>query len=126
MDLNELTYKIRGVIFEVYNHLGPGLLESIYEAALLCELEMQGLQAKSQVALPVIYKSINLELGFRIDILVEQKVIIEIKSIDALQPIHKKQLLNYLNLSNISVGFLINFNSETLNKDAFIRIVNNF
>lgn len=126
MALNELTYKIRGIIFEVYNHLGPGLLESVYEAALLCELEMQGIQAKSQVSLPVIYKGTDLELGFRADILIENQVIIEVKSIEALLPIHKKQLLNYLKLSNITVGFLVNFNSDTLNKDAFIRIVNNF
>jgi len=126
MELNDLTYKIRGVIFEVYNHLGPGLLESVYEAALLCELEMQGLQAKSQVALPVIYKGIDLELGYRADILIENKVIIEVKSIETLLPIHKKQLLNYLKLSNISVGFLVNFNSDTLNKETLIRLVNNY
>ncbi len=126
MELNDLTYKIRGAIFEVYNHLGPGLLESVYEAALLCELEMQGLQAKSQVALPVIYKGIDLELGYRADILIENKVIIEVKSIETLLPIHKKQLLNYLKLSNISVGFLVNFNSDTLNKETLIRLVNNY
>ncbi len=126
MNLYELTYKIRGVIFEVYNQLGIGLLESVYEAALLYELAKQALHTKLQITLPVIYKGIHLETGFRINILIENSVIIEVKSIKILQGIHKKQLLNYLKLPNIIVGFLVNSNSETLNKESLIRIVNNY
>ncbi len=126
MNIDELTYKIRGVIFEVHNELGPGLLETVYEAALLYEFKSLGLSALSQIALPVPYKSVILEIGFRIDILVEDQVIIEVKSIEQLQPIHKKQVLNYLRLTGKRVGFLVNFNTETLDKDALVRLVNNY
>ena len=127
MELNELTYKIRGVFFEVYNQLGPGLLESVYEMALMKEFELLGIKAKSQVALQVTYKGEYLELGFRIDILVESKVIIEIKSVKELEDVHKKQLLTYLKLSEIQVGFLINFNTAFLkDKESIIRIINGY
>lgn len=125
MELNDLTYKIRGAFFEVYNQLGPGLLESVYEKALMKEFEMQGIKAKSQVELPVIYKGEYLELGFRLDIIVEHKVIVEIKSVKELEDVHKKQLLTYLKLSEIQVGFLINFNTAFLkDKESIIRIIN--
>ena len=125
MELNDLTYKIRGALFEVYNQLGPGLLESVYEMALMKEFELQGIKAKSQVALPVEYKGEYLELGFRLDIIVEQKVIIEIKSVKELEDVHKKQLLTYLKLSEIQVGFLINFNTSFLkDKESIVRIIN--
>lgn len=127
MQIDELTYKIRGVIFEVHKHLGSGLLESVYEMALMKEFELQGLRAKAQVALPVFYKGEYLELGFRLDIIVEGKVILEIKSVKELEDIHKKQLTNYLKLSEISVGFLVNFNVAFLqDKISIIRVVNNF
>lgn len=127
MTLDDLTYKIRGAIFEVYKTLGPGLLESVYEAALMYELINLDLIVHQQVALPVIYKKIELELGFRIDILVENSVIIEIKSVSELNDAHKKQLLNYLKLSNMKVGFLVNFNASYLvDKESLIRIVNNY
>jgi GxxExxY protein len=127
MELNELTYKIRGAFFEVYNQLGPGLLESVYEMALMKEFELLGIKAKSQVALQVTYKGEYLELGFRIDILVESKVIIEIKSVKELEDVHKKQLLTYLKLSEIQVGFLINFNTAFLkDKESIIRIINGY
>lgn len=126
MELNDITYKVRGAIFEVYNHLGPGLLESVYEAALMKEFELQGLKALNQVALPVAYKQYDIEVGFRIDILVENKVIIEIKSVKTLEDVHKKQLLTYLKLSEIEVGILVNFNVAFLkDKESIIRIINN-
>ena len=110
MDINELTYSIRGAIFKVHQSLGPGLLESVYEAALLYELLEIDLRAVSQVGLPVDYNGIQLELGFRIDILVEESVIIEIKSIESIHDVHKKQLLTYLRLSGKKIGILVNFN----------------
>ncbi len=125
MELDDLTYKIRGAIFNVHSTLGPGLFESVYEAALIYELVQIGLDVKNQVALPVLYKNIRLELGFRIDVLVEDLVIIEIKSVEILLNVHKKQLLTYLKLSKIKLGFLVNFNVSTLvNKESFIRIIN--
>lgn len=125
MELNELSYKVRGAIYTVYKELGAGLLESVYEAALLYELTSSGLKAESQVPLPVIYKEIKLELGFRLDILVENQIIIEIKSVESLHNVHKKQLLNYLKLANKRLGFLVNFNVDLLvDKESFIRIIN--
>ena len=125
MDSNDLTYKIRGAIFTVFTELGPGLLESVYEAALMYELKEQGLEAKNQVAIPIKYKNIELENGFRIDILVENEIILELKSVEILQNIHKKQLLTYLKLSGLKLGFLINFNCERLiSKENLIRIIN--
>ena len=125
MDLNALTYGIRGAIFTVYNELGPGLLESVYEAALAFELQQKGFEIKTQVPLPVVYKDVNLELGFRIDILVENTVAIEIKSVEKIHDVHKKQLLTYLKLSSLKLGILINFNSSQLiDKESIIRIIN--
>lgn len=125
MDLNELTFKIRGAAFTVHKELGPGLLESVYEAALAYELVQNGLKVRTQVPLPAVYKEIKLDLGFRIDVLVEEKVIIEIKSLDLLHDVHKKQLLTYLKLSEKKIGLLINFNSVRLiEKESIIRIIN--
>ena len=127
MNLDDLTYKVRGCIFEVFKELGPGLLESVYEAALLFELLQKGLIAQSQVPVPVLYKSIQLELGFRLDLLIENNIIVEIKSVEVLHDVHKKQLLTYLKLTQKRVGFLINFNSAHLtDKESLIRIVNNY
>ena len=122
---NDITYKIRGCIFLVYKNLGPGLLESVYEAALLYELKKHNLEVKSQVVLPVLYDGINLEIGFRLDILVEEKVIIEIKSVKDLSKLHFKQLLTYLKLSRKKVGILVNFNCENITENIK-RIVNDF
>ena len=125
MELNDLTYKIRGAIFTVFNELGPGLLESVYEAALTHELLTLGLNTKTQVALPVIYKDVKLDIGFRIDILVESQVIIEIKSVETLHDVHKKQLLTYLKLSDKKLGILVNFNCNKLvDKEIIFRIIN--
>ena len=127
MNLDDLTYQIRGCIFEVFKELGPGLLESVYEAALLFELLGKGLSVQAQVPVPVLYKSVQLELGFRLDILVENQIIVEIKSVDALHDVHKKQLLTYLKLAQKKIGFLVNFNSSHLtDKESLIRIVNNY
>lgn len=125
MELNDLTYRIRGAIFTVFNELGPGLLESVYEAALAYELNVIGLNARTQVPLPVVYKDVRLELGYRIDILVENLIVIEIKSVETLHDVHKKQLLTYLKLSNKKLGILVNFNSAKLiDKESLIRIIN--
>ena len=125
MEINDISYKIRGAIFEVYNTLGPGLLESVYESALSMELIQSGLEIKTQVALPVIYKENKLELGFRLDILVENEIIIEIKSVEILHDVHKKQLLTYLKLSNKKLGILVNFNVSKLeDKISIVRIIN--
>lgn len=125
MELNDLTYKIRGAIFTVFNELGPGLLESVYEAALAYELNEIGLNTKTQVHLPVVYKDVRLELGYRIDILVENSIVIEVKSVETLHAVHKKQLLTYLKLSAKKLGILVNFNSAKLiDKENLIRIIN--
>jgi len=125
MDLNGLIYKIRGAIFKVHQTLGPGLLESVYEAALIYELLQIGLKVSSQVGIPVNYNGVLLELGFRMDILVEDSVILEIKSVETLHDVHKKQLLTYLKLSGKKIGFLINFNVNSLkDKESLIRIIN--
>ncbi len=124
MEENELSYKIRGCIFTVYNKLGPGLLESAYEAALVYELKKENLEVKNQLALPMIYEEIKMEIGYRLDILVENKVIIELKSVENLLDVHHKQLITYLKLSGLKLGLLVNFNSDNISKSIF-RKVNN-
>ena len=124
MTENDISYKIRGAIFKVYNELGPGLLESAYEAALIYELVKEGLSVKSQVGLPLIYQEVKLECGYRIDVLVENKVIIEIKSVENLLDVHHKQVLTYLKLSNLKLGILVNLNASEIDKSIF-RKVNN-
>ena len=103
--------------------LGPGLLESVYETALAYEIRQAGLRVRSQVPLPMLYKAERMEIGFRLDLLVEEKVIVEIKSVDALLDVHHKQLLTYLRLSDLKLGLLINFNVAHV-KEGIIRIVN--
>ena len=120
---NKISYDIRGAIFRVYNNLGPGLLESIYEAALAYELDKMGHKVKKQVGMPVKYDEEIMELGFRLDLLVDDLVIVEIKSVEALAPVHYKQLLTYLKLSGLKLGLLVNFNTDELEKNI-IRIVN--
>ncbi|MBL7929232.1 MAG: GxxExxY protein [Bacteroidia bacterium] len=117
---NEITEKIIGCAIEVHKHLGPGLLESAYEECLYYELINNGLDVKKQLALPLVYKEIKLDAGYRIDLLVENKVIVEIKSVDAIAEIHKAQLMTYMKLSNIRIGLLLNFNVLRL-KDGIIR-----
>jgi GxxExxY protein len=123
MNENDISYLIRGAIFKVYNKLGPGLLESAYEAALTYELSKEGLKIKTQVGLPFQYEEIKLEIGYRLDMLVENQVIVEIKSVDDLADVHYKQVLTYLKLSGLKLGLLVNFNTSTIN-DSIKRIVN--
>ena len=122
---NELTGRIIGAAIEVHRHLGPGLLESDYEECLCYELSILGLQFQRQVHLPMSYKGVLLDYSYRIDILVEDVVILEIKAVDGLLPIHTAQLLTYLKASNKHVGLLINFNVPAL-KDGLKRIVNQY
>lgn len=123
MHENELSYTIRGAAFKVHTALGPGLLESVYETALAYELEKEGLDVKRQVGVPVVYEDEKMDQGFRMDLLVENKVIVEIKSIDTLLDVHHKQLLTYLKLSGKKLGLLINFNTVSL-RNSITRIVN--
>ncbi len=124
MTENEISTKIIGAALEVHRHLGPGLLESAYEACLVYELKQLGLKVCQQQSLPVVYKNVKLDAGYRIDVLVENKVIIEIKSVETLAGIHTAQLLTYLRLKEMKLGLLINFN-EVLLKNGIKRIVNN-
>lgn len=121
---NEISYDIHGAIFNVYKNLGPGLLESVYESALAYELIKTGRKVKTQAGLPVKYEDQLMELGFRLDLLVDDLVIVEIKSVEALATVHHKQLLTYLKLTNLKLGLLVNFNTDDINKDI-VRIVDN-
>ncbi|MGE4289404.1 MAG: GxxExxY protein [Salinivirgaceae bacterium] len=120
--LNQLSYEIIGCAYEVHKQLGPGLLESTYEACLAYELIEKGLETKRQVALPVVYKDIKLDAGYRIDLLVRESIILEIKSAEAIIPIYEAQLLTYLKLSGIKLGLLINFNVNDLKKGIMRRV----
>jgi GxxExxY protein len=123
MTENQISSKIIGASIEVHKELGPGLLESTYETCLAYELKQIGLKVERQIALPVIYKDVKLDAGYRIDLLVENKVIVEIKSVEALVDIHTAQLLTYLKLKELKLGLLINFNSVKV-VDGLKRIVN--
>jgi GxxExxY protein len=122
MKENDISYLIRGAVFDVFNTLGPGLLESAYEAVLAYELRKKGLQVATQVALPLVYEDIKLEAGYRIDLLVENKVLIEVKSVEALSEVHHKQVLTYLKLSGVKLGLLINFNCENIEKSIHRKV----
>ena len=124
MTENEISKVVLDAAFRVHTALGPGLLESVYEAALTHELRKHGLAVETQVPIPVVYDGVRLAIGFRLDVLVESKVILELKSCENLIPIHSKQLLNYLRLSDLKLGLLFNFNVESL-KGNIIRLVNN-
>ncbi|MEX2478151.1 MAG: GxxExxY protein [Gracilimonas sp.] len=124
MHENDISYAIRGAAFKVHTTLGPGLLESVYETALAYELRNEGLDVLTQLGVPVIYEGIEMEQGFRMDLLVHHKVIVEIKSVETLLPVHHKQLLTYLKLSDKKLGLLINFNVNSL-RESIVRIVNN-
>ena len=123
MTENEIGYKIRGACFTVYNELGPGLLESAYELALMIELRGMGLRVENQVVFDVCYKGSSLGTGYRLDLLVEGLVLIELKSVDNLCAVHHKQLLTYLRLSGLKLGYLINFNTDKLTENI-IRYAN--
>lgn len=123
--LDNLTETIISAAINVHKALGPGLLESAYEACMVYDLAQAGLMIERQKPLPIIYRGVKLECGYRLDLVVENEVIIEIKSVDSILPIHKAQLLSYLKLAGNKVGLLINFNVKVL-KDGINRIVNNF
>jgi GxxExxY protein len=120
METNQITEKIIGCAIEVHKNLGPGLLESAYEECLYYELNNLGLHVKRQLALPLVYKEVKLDAGYRIDLLIESKVIVEIKSVEAIAEIHKAQLMTYMKLANIKIGLLMNFNVSRL-KDGIVR-----
>ena len=124
MNENEISYQIIGASIKVHKSVGPGLLESAYENALKYELEKLELVVDQQVTLPFIYEEVRLEAGYRIDLIVNQLVIIEIKSVEVLMPVHYAQLLTYLRLTGLKLGLLINFNTAVL-KEGIHRIVNN-
>ncbi len=120
---NKISYDIRGAIYDVYNTLGPGLFESVYETALSYELKKKGCRVRSQVAIPFYYDEIKFDQGFRLDILVDDLVIIEIKSVESLAKVHYKQLLTYLKLTNKKLGLLVNFNTDSISH-SIKRVVN--
>jgi GxxExxY protein len=123
MTENEIATAVVDAAFKIHTTLGPGLLESVYQAVLEYELQRRGLQVAQQVGLPVHYEGVKLELGFRIDLIVNNKLIIEVKSVETLAPVHKKQLLTYLRLTDLRLGLLINFNVERI-RDGIQRVVN--
>ncbi|MEZ4853562.1 GxxExxY protein [Flavobacterium sp.] len=112
--INDLSYKIIGCAIEVHKHLGPGLLESAYEECLFFELKNVGLQVERQLALPIIYKEIKLNHGYRIDLLVEKSIVVELKTVESFTDVHFAQILTYLKLGNYPLGLLINFDSKIL------------
>ncbi|HNX43764.1 MAG TPA: GxxExxY protein [Bacteroidales bacterium] len=120
MEINQITEKVIACAIEVHKRLGPGLLESVYEECLSYELMSAGLAIERQVPVPVVYKEIKLECGYRIDILVERTVLIELKAIEAFAPVHEAQILTYMKFAKKSIGLLINFN-VTLLKDGIKR-----
>jgi len=122
MTENEISYKIRGAIFNVYNSLGPGLLESVYVAVLRYELIKYDLDVRVEVPAPVYYEDQKLDIGFRMDLLVEGKVIIEVKSVERLAEVHHKQLLTYLKLTNLKLGILVNFNVDRIKEGIFRKV----
>jgi len=123
MTENEISYKILEAAFKVHTALGPGLLESSYQAVLVHELKKMGLHVDKEKPLPLIYEEVQLEIGYRIDILVENKVIIEVKSVEALNDVHLAQVLTYLKLSDCKLGLLLNFNVKSM-KQGIRRVAN--
>jgi len=124
MTENDISYKIIGVAIEIHKIIGPGLLESAYENALAYELREMGFDVVQQNAMPFIYKEVRQDVGYRIDLMINNKVIIEVKSVENVAPVHFAQTLTYLRLSNLKLALLINFNSKIL-KGSIHRIVNN-
>ena len=119
----DLTFQIRKAIFNVYNYWGPGLLETIYEKSLMIELETMGLKVECQKHIPVVYRGKDIECDYRLDLLVEDKVIIELKAVENLQPIHKMQLSTYLKITGKRLGILVNFNTSDIIHST-VRIAN--
>lgn len=124
--LNRLTDLIIGGAINVHRKLGPGLLESTYEACLAYEINRNKVLVERQKALPVIYQNVRVDCGYRVDLLIEKSVVVEIKSLESILPVHRAQLLSYLRLSECMVGLLINFNVSILKNGGIVRIVNHF
>lgn len=124
MTENLIAKQAVDAIYNVHKELGPGLLESAYEACIFYELQNSGLQVSSQKVLPVIYKNNRIECGYRIDLLIENKVIVEIKTVESLNPVHLAQILTYLKLTDCKLGLLVNFNVSKI-RDGIKRVVNN-
>ncbi|MBQ6755056.1 MAG: GxxExxY protein [Bacteroidales bacterium] len=123
MTVNEIAFEIRGAIYDVYKELGPGLLESVYEEALCFELEQRGLKVERQLQVPIIYKGNVLKTELRLDVLVEDKVIVELKSVEEMKKVFAKQLLTYLRLMDKKIGLLVNFNTDNI-LTAITRVAN--
>ena len=124
-NLNPLSNKIIGAAIEVHKTLGPGLLESAYEKCLCRELHLKNISFESQKPLPVHYKGDSLDCGYRLDIVVDNAIILELKTVEKIEPIHLAQMMTYLKLSNLQLGLILNFNTELM-KDGIVRVVNNF
>ena len=125
MNINELSSNIIGAAIEVHKILGPGLLESAYEECICHAFNIRGLQYERQKLLPIIYKGKNMDCGYRLGVIVEEKIILELKACEKIEPIHKAQLLTYLKISGIKLGLVLNFNVPLL-KDGITRVVNEF
>jgi GxxExxY protein len=123
--INHLSKKILDAAMTVHTELGPGMLESSYEACLALELRESEIEVKSQVGLPLIYRGKELDIGYRLDMLIEDAIIVEIKAVERIRPIHQAQLLSYVKMSNLNLGFLINFNVKSL-RDGIQRLVHRF
>ena len=126
MTENEITYQIRGAIYDVYKNLGPGLLESVYEEAMVYELQKRGLAVERQKEVPIQYDGHTLQTDLRLDLLVDGKVIVELKSVQEMRDVFWKQTRTYLRLLGLRVGILVNFNVDDILDDAIHRVVNNF
>lgn len=122
---NEITKIVIDTAYQIHTKIGPGLLESAYQAILVYELKNRGLHVESEIPMPIHYEDIDLDIGFRADLIVENKVIIELKSVEKVAEVHKKQLLTYLRISGLQVGLLINFGTPLI-KDGIFRIVNGY
>jgi GxxExxY protein len=125
LSINEITEKVIGCAIVVHTELGPGLLESAYQECLFHELQLEGLNVEKEKPLSLVYKDVKMECGYRVDLLVENKVIVELKSVEALTDVHLAQVLTYLKLSNNKIGLLLNFNSFRI-KDGLRRLINKY
>src|SRR5439155_13077873 len=123
MTENEVAKQVVDVAYKIHTGFGPGLLESVYETIMAYELQKRGLQVIRQQPIPVVYEDIRMELGFRADLIIENRVVVEVKSVEAIAPVHKKQLLTYLRLTDKKLGLLINFSVDLI-KDGITRVVN--
>lgn len=119
----QLTERIIGAVIEVHRELGPGLLESAYEECLCHELHLRGLKFQRQVPIPVTYKQIKLDCGYRADVIINEKVVIEIKAVESILPVHEAQLMTYLKLTKLRVGFLMNFNVDVMRHGITRRVI---